>query len=138
MQDNFTEKETLTGEIYYNQGFCDAIKLMMQSIAWEPVRRQMQKKQGMIPLLLLLFNRFIAPHPNAISRQKAALAALLRHLFRIWLLNCKPADRIPDIFVRFPHRYSVLYAIFNDFHSFLIVGFTTFGHDRYSSRSRRF
>lgn len=39
MQENFTEKETLAGEIYYNQGFCDAVKLMMQSLAWESVRR---------------------------------------------------------------------------------------------------
>jgi len=39
MQENFTEKEILAGEIYYNQGFCDAIKLMMQSLAWESVRR---------------------------------------------------------------------------------------------------
>ncbi len=39
MQENFKEKETLAGEIYYNQGFCDAIRLIMQSFVWEPVRR---------------------------------------------------------------------------------------------------
>lgn len=39
MQGNFTDKEILAGEIYYNQGFCDAIRLMMQSLTWESVRR---------------------------------------------------------------------------------------------------
>ncbi len=39
MYDNFTTQETVAGEIYYNQGFSDAIKFMMQSLVWESVRR---------------------------------------------------------------------------------------------------
>jgi uncharacterized protein (DUF2164 family) len=39
MHDNFTTQETVAGEIHYNQGFSDAIKFIMQSLAWEPVKR---------------------------------------------------------------------------------------------------
>jgi uncharacterized protein (DUF2164 family) len=39
MHENFTMQETIAGEIYYNQGFSDAIKFMMQSLVWESVRR---------------------------------------------------------------------------------------------------
>lgn len=39
MHDNFTTRETIAGEIHYNQGFSDAIQLIMQSLVWESVRR---------------------------------------------------------------------------------------------------
>jgi len=39
MYDNFTTREVLAGEIYYNQGFSDAIKFMVQSLVWESVKR---------------------------------------------------------------------------------------------------
>ncbi|WP_245755069.1 hypothetical protein [Pelosinus propionicus] len=39
MHDNFTTLETIAGEIYYKQGFSDAIKLMMQSLVWESAKK---------------------------------------------------------------------------------------------------
>jgi uncharacterized protein (DUF2164 family) len=39
LHENFTMKETIAGEIYYNQGFSDAIRLILQSLTWGPVRR---------------------------------------------------------------------------------------------------
>jgi uncharacterized protein (DUF2164 family) len=33
------EQETITGDIFYNQGFSDGISFIMQSLMWEAVRR---------------------------------------------------------------------------------------------------
>ncbi|MBP2629830.1 MAG: hypothetical protein H6Q70_458 [Firmicutes bacterium] len=37
--DNFLTKEVVTGELYYNQGFSDAMQLIIHSLVWSPVRR---------------------------------------------------------------------------------------------------
>jgi len=37
--DNFSHREVTAEDIYYNQGFSDAIKLIVQSMVWSPVRR---------------------------------------------------------------------------------------------------
>ncbi|SEJ18336.1 hypothetical protein SAMN05660742_10476 [Propionispira arboris] len=37
--DNFSYREVTAEDIYYNQGFSDAIKLIVQSMLWSPVRR---------------------------------------------------------------------------------------------------
>lgn len=39
LHEYFTTQETIAGEIFYNQGFSDGIRLIMQSLAWEPIRR---------------------------------------------------------------------------------------------------
>jgi uncharacterized protein (DUF2164 family) len=36
---NFLTKEVVAGEIYYNQGFSDAMQLIIHSLVWSPVRR---------------------------------------------------------------------------------------------------
>ena len=37
--DNFMTKEVVAGELYYNQGFSDGIRLIIHSLIWKPVRR---------------------------------------------------------------------------------------------------
>lgn len=37
--DNFSYREVTAEDIYYNQGFSDAMKLIFQSMLWSPVRR---------------------------------------------------------------------------------------------------
>jgi len=37
--DNFSNREVTAEDIYYNQGFSDAMKLIFQSMLWSPVRR---------------------------------------------------------------------------------------------------
>jgi len=37
--DNFSNREVTAEDIYYNQGFSDAMKLIFQSMLWTPVRR---------------------------------------------------------------------------------------------------
>jgi len=35
----FTTQQSITGEVFYNQGFADGIRLIIQSLTWGPVRR---------------------------------------------------------------------------------------------------
>lgn len=37
--DSFLTKEVIAGKLYYNQGFSDAIRLIIHSLIWNPVRR---------------------------------------------------------------------------------------------------
>ena len=37
--DNFLTKEVVAGKLYYNQGFSDAIQLIIHSLVWSPVGR---------------------------------------------------------------------------------------------------
>jgi len=37
--DNFLTKEVVAEKLYYNQGFSDAMQLMIHSLVWSPVRR---------------------------------------------------------------------------------------------------
>ncbi|WP_279386969.1 hypothetical protein [Lucifera butyrica] len=39
LHESFTLQETIAGEVFYNQGFSDGIRFIMQSLTWEPVRR---------------------------------------------------------------------------------------------------
>ena len=39
LHENSTLQEAIAEEIYYNQGFSDAIRFIMQSLTWGPVRR---------------------------------------------------------------------------------------------------
>ena len=39
LYDNFVTKEVVAGELYYNQGFSDGIRLIIHSLIWKPVRR---------------------------------------------------------------------------------------------------
>ncbi|MBP2629989.1 MAG: hypothetical protein H6Q70_617 [Firmicutes bacterium] len=37
--DNFLTKEVVAGNLYYNQGFSDAIRLIIHLLIWNPMRR---------------------------------------------------------------------------------------------------
>lgn len=39
LHDKFKLQEGIAGEIYYNQAFSDAIRFIIQSLTWGPVRR---------------------------------------------------------------------------------------------------
>jgi uncharacterized protein (DUF2164 family) len=39
LYDCFSAQKAITGEIFYNQGFSDGIKLIIQSLTWDSVRR---------------------------------------------------------------------------------------------------
>ncbi|MBU2699882.1 hypothetical protein Ga0466249_000963 [Sporomusaceae bacterium BoRhaA] len=39
LEEGFTWKETVAGEIFYKQGFADGVSLVMQSLMWQSVRQ---------------------------------------------------------------------------------------------------
>ncbi len=39
LHEYFANQKAITEEVFYNQGFSDGIKMIIQSLSWEPVRR---------------------------------------------------------------------------------------------------